>query len=92
MQWLRGFVDHPLLLLIALLIAAPVMYQYWKWFFGDLAGFGTDAKDAAIPDWYAFLRGRYWQGEWAELKIIVFLLLFVGVVAALYKIGTAIFF
>jgi hypothetical protein len=92
MEWLLGFVDHPLLLLCALLITVPVMNQYWKWFFGDIAGFGEDVKDAVVPDWYALLRGRYWEGEWAELKIVFFVLLFFGTVAAVYKIGVAIFF
>ena len=51
-----------MLLLVALIIAIPVLLQYFKWFFGDAAGLRQDVEDAAVPDWFAFLRGRYWEG------------------------------
>ena len=89
---MSSHVDHPWLLLMAVAVAFPVLSQYFKWFFGDAAGLREDVVDAAMPDWLAVLFGRFWQGEWAEVKIGAFLLLVIGFTAALYKIGVMIFF
>ncbi len=92
MDSLCGHVDHPWLLLLAIAIAIPVLFQYFKWFFGDVAGLRDDAVNVALPDWLALLMGRFWQGEWAVVKIGAFILLVAGFTAALYKIGVMIFF
>ena len=92
MNWLRGYVDHPFLLVLAICVAIPILWQYWQWLFGGIHNFVEDVKDAAAPDWYAFLRGRYWEGEWAELKIVVFMLLCVGLAAALYTMAVKVLF
>lgn len=92
MDGLTGIVDHPFLLLVAIVVAAPVLYQYFKWFFGNAAGLGEDAAQAALPNWFAALCCRYWESQWEALKIGFFVLLASGVVTALYKIGVMIFF
>lgn len=92
MEWLTDIVDHPWLLLIAVVIAAPVLYQYFQWFFGYGAGLQEDALRAAEPDWCALLRDRCWEGQRAELKITCLAVLVIGVVAAMYKIGMLVFF
>jgi len=92
MTWLNQNIDHPFLLLIATIIAIPIIWQYWKWMFGDIGAFSDDIKDAALPDLFAAYIGRYWESEWAALKIGLFLLLCVGVIAATYKLGSIIFF
>jgi hypothetical protein len=92
MNWVTEYLDHPLLLIAAICIAAPILWHYWQWFFGNIHDFAADVKDAAVPDWYAFLRGRYWEGEWAELKIGAFILLSVSFVAAIYTIAIKIFY
>lgn len=33
------------------------------------------------------LRGRYFEGQWAELKLIFFALIAVGAIASFYRIG-----
>ena len=91
MDWLIRYVDHPVLLLISVVIAVPVLHQYFKWFFGDASGLRNDIADAAVQtglpsSW------TLWQGEWAEVKIGTFLLLVVSFTAALYKIVIMIFF
>lgn len=92
LEWLGGYVDHPPVLLLALAIAIPVMPRYWRWFFGNAEESIQGLKDALVPDLWAALKGRYWEGEWAELKLAGFVLLGIGFVAALYKIGVDIFY
>lgn len=92
MTWLTQNIEHPYLLLITTIIAIPVIWQYWKWIFGDINSFGEDLKVAALPDLFAALLGRYWESEWAELKIGFFIVLCVGVIAATYKLGTILLF
>jgi hypothetical protein len=77
---------------LAVVVAAPILWQYFKWFFDDLSGFISDASLGGLPDWYAFLKDKYWEGEWAEVKIFFFLLLCVGFTASLYKAATLIFY
>lgn len=86
MDWLDKNVEHPLLLILAIGVAIPFLWQFWRWFFGDIFGFAEDVKDAGLPDWYAFLKGRYWEGEWAELKIFVFIGLCIAFIVALYTL------
>lgn len=92
MNWVTEHVDHPLLLIAAICIAVPILRHYWQWFFGSIHDFATDLKDAAAPDWCAFLRGKYWEGEWAGLKIGAFILMSVGFVAAIYTIAVKVFY
>ena len=92
MEWLSRNIDHPLLFILAITISLPVLKQYWKWVFGDTSNFVSDVKDAAMPDWYAFFRGRYWESEWAELKIGFFIILCISCVAAAYKLGVTVFY
>ena len=92
MNWLTEYIEHPFLLFLSICIAVPILMNYVGWLFGGSRGLAEDLKVAALPDWYAFLKGRYWESEWAELKIGAFVLLCFGFVAALYKIGVKIFF
>ncbi len=82
-----GGVNHIFLLLFSICLAIPVLLQLWEWMFGDLRGFFSDLFEASLPDWLSLLRMRYWEGEWAELKLGLFLLLCIGVPAAFYKVG-----
>lgn len=92
MSWLAQFVDHPNLLILAATVAAPILWQYFKWFFGDMGGFVSDAALGGAPDWYAFLKGKYWEGEWVELKIGFFLFICVALIASFYKAATLVFY
>ena len=92
LEWLERYVDHPAVLLLSIAIAVPVMLRYWQWFFGNAEESVQDLKDALVPDLWAALKGRYWEGEWAELKLASFLLLGLAFVAALYKIGVDVFY
>ena len=80
-------VDHPWLLLACLALSVMPLKEMWRLIFGDGADFIEDVKIAAVPDWYAWLKGRYWEGEWAELKLLFFALCGVGVPTALYRLG-----
>jgi len=91
MTWLLKSIDHPYLLLLAVVVAIPILIQYWKWIFGDMGGFVSDITLGGMPDWLAFLRGKYWEGEWAEIKIIFFILICCALTASFYKIATLIF-
>ena len=92
MSDLLTFVDHPWILGAAICLAIPVIWGYWRWFFGDAEDFATDLEDADYRDWINLLRGRYWEGEWAEVKIIWFVIISGGFVAALYAIGVRVFY
>ena len=80
------------MLLAAICLAIPVIVGYWRLFFGNLKDFSQDLEDAAYPDWIAFLRGRFWEGEWVELKLLWFVIITVGLVAAFYVIGVKTFY
>lgn len=92
MTWLARYIEHPYLLTLAVFVAAPILWQYMKWLFGDLSGFISDATLGGLPDWYTFLINKYWEGEWAEIKIVFFLLLCIGFIASLYKVAKLIFY
>lgn len=85
MRWLTEFVDHPYLLALAVLVALPLLWQYFRLFFGDLGGFVDDAELGGASDWDTLLKGRYVDGQWAELKIAFFVLICVALVASFYK-------
>lgn len=86
LQSLIPWVDHPWLLLACLALSVPPLREIWRMIFGDAADFAEDLRLAALPDWWAWFQGRYWDGQWAELKLTVFALLCVGLPAALYRI------
>lgn len=89
-----GFLDvaHPWLLICAIMVGIPLIFFFWGWCFGDLRQFIADITDASMPDLWQALRGRYWEGEWAELKLGFFLLYSFGIMAALYKLATVIIY
>lgn len=82
---------HPVLFALASLISLPILKTYWGWFFGDVGGSLNDLSQAALPDILAACTGRYWAGQWAEAKIIVFGALAAGFVAAMYKLLTVLY-
>jgi hypothetical protein len=92
MEWLINLIEHPLLLIPAIVLAFPVIKQYFKWFFGDLGGFTSDVSLSAMPDIYAMFKGKYLEGEWAELKIFFFILTCICLIAFIYKIASLIFY
>lgn len=92
MDWLTNLIEHPILLILAIALALPVIKQYFKWFFGDLSGFTSDASLGAMPDIYAMFKGKYLEGEWAELKILFFILICICLIAFIYKIASFIFY
>lgn len=86
LQSLIPWVDHPWLLLACLALAVPPLREIRRLLFGGGADFTEDLALAALPDWRAWLQGRYWDGQWAELKLALFALLCVGLPAAFYRI------
>jgi hypothetical protein len=90
-MWPLSEIDHPIVLLLATLAAAPILLQYFKWFFRDTLSFLDDAILAGLPDWWTLFTDRYLEGEWAEIKLIYFFIICGGLVASFYKIGTLIF-
>ncbi len=92
MELIEKYVDHSWLLIIVIIIALPIIWQFWKLFFGNLREFISDVTIGGLPDLFAFLTGRFWESEWAKFKIIFFILLSVGTMAALYKLGSTIFY
>lgn len=92
MAQMTDSVKHPFLLATSILLSLPVLWQYWKWMFGGTEGFLDDVRSAAEPDWFALWKGRYWEGEWAELKIGFFVFLCGGLVAAFYKLGCVVLY
>lgn len=68
---------------VAVTAPIPIQREFGKWFFGDLGGFAQDVKLAALPDLFAALKASFWDGEWAEVKLLYFALLCFGTNAAL---------
>lgn len=92
MEWLSQFVDHPWLFVATSCLALLCLWPFWRWFFGDIYGFSEDVSDASTSDTINFIRGRYWEGEWASLKLAAFAALSFGAVASFYKLATVILF
>lgn len=90
MGWQSEYLEHPFLLILSICFAVLFSSYVWEAFFGDVKGFVQDIKDAALPDLFACLMGRYWDGEWAELKLGVFILIFIGLVLVFFKGGLTI--
>lgn len=86
---LHDFLEHPVLL--AILIAAnwPVYRWLVQIMFGGGDGLGEAIKFWFIPDIYSFFSNRYFEDQWAELRLAVWAALCVGTVAAEYLLVKA---
>ncbi len=91
LDWASGYVDHPWLLLVAIPVAIMFLAPWFRWFFGNLRGLGEDVTVASIPDCISVFTKYFWRGEWAEVKLLYFVLLCIGVVAALYHVFVLLF-
>ena len=91
MHTFSDYIDHPWLLLLALVVSVPFICQYWIWLFGSVGGFKEDLMDASEWDIFAAFKGHYWEGEWAEFKIGLFILLSILIIATFYKVATMLF-
>lgn len=69
MDWLLRHIEHPLLFAFTTLLALACLRPFFAWFFGDWRGLLEDVRDAGMPDLLMLFRGRWFEGEWAELKI-----------------------
>jgi len=85
MNWFKDYVEHPFLLAITFIISLPVFWSYGKWLFDDFDGLASDIKNAVSPDWFTLITGRYSEGEWSKLKIMIFVLTWIVFMLSLYN-------
>ena len=76
--------DHPLLLLILIVLNLPVYRILMEVIFGDKDGLTESIGYWFTPDIFSAFKGTYWDDQWAELKLGLYLVLCVLTVAAEY--------
>jgi hypothetical protein len=88
-------VAHPVLLVVVLVLATPLLWLFWRQLFGTRKDLLEDLERHHRVDWSPLkvaLRGEHQEHAWSSMRLLLFLLLGVGFVAALYRAGTLIFF
>jgi hypothetical protein len=60
---------------ILAVVNIPVYIGLGSAFFGDFSGFFECIRFWLTPDWVSLFRGEYWEDNWAELKLFVFIAL-----------------
>ncbi|WP_027359183.1 hypothetical protein [Desulforegula conservatrix] len=91
MKWLKDYIEQPLLLAITFILSLPIFWNFGKWLFGDFKGLENDIKNTMSPDWFALITGRYSEGEWSKLKIMIFVLTWIIFMLSLYNSASMLF-
>lgn len=88
-------IDHPVLLIVALVVAAPVLWLFWRQFFGDREDLADDLErlhQVRRSPLRVALRGEYQDHAWSSLRLLIFLLIGFGFAAGLYRALSLLFF
>jgi uncharacterized protein YybS (DUF2232 family) len=79
----HGWVDHPILLLIAGVLSAPLVWVVAKAFFRNIA---EDVQETSYPLLDAM--SLYFSESWLFVKVLYFLVVCIMLIAMFYRIGT----
>jgi hypothetical protein len=82
------FVDHPSLLLLAVLLCLPVAFPLARFFFDDFDTFKREAGLDTDIDRSIWLLGGVPANPWLYLKVIGFLEAYAAVALAAYQLFT----
>ena len=66
--------QHPRLAVALLALNLPVYAAIWRAFFGDWSAFREAVYFWFTPRWLDWWRGELTEDSWANLKLLVFLL------------------
>lgn len=81
------FPDYPVLLTVVLIANWPIYTRLMQFFFGDASGLAQALGYWALPDLLSLLMNRYWEDQWAEFRLTLWLILCAGVVVAEYRLA-----
>ncbi len=73
---------HVTLIIVLAVVNLPVYYLFYKLVFKDLSDFGQSVKYCLMPNLFSLFRGEYFKDQWATLKMVFFVVMCVGAVAA----------
>ena len=80
---MASLVDHPVVLLVAVVLAAPLIWQIAVAWFSNIE---EDAKEAAPYELLNAIGGLHFI-TWLPIKVFWFLLASTAIVIAFYKVG-----
>jgi hypothetical protein len=78
-----GLIDHPLVLVMAVVLGAPIIWQMAVAWFSNIE---DDAKEAAPYELLNAIGGLHFI-TWLPLKIVWFLVASAAIVITFYKLG-----
>jgi hypothetical protein len=81
--------EHPVLLVFLVVANWPVYRYLVAVLFGGREGFGEAIRYWFIPDLYSYLKNRYIEDIWAELRLGVLLAIAAGCVVIEYMMVTS---
>ncbi len=81
------FLNHPIALMTVGILSIPVYVMLAKVFFGErFETLVETIKYIIWPDWYFFLKGKFWEDWDASMKFNIYLFLCFGWVAAITEL------
>lgn len=75
-----------LLIVILLVLNIPIYRKIFYFIFRDSDDFRESVRYSFTPDIFSLLRGRYWKDQMGELKLSIFIVACIAVVAFEYLI------
>jgi len=83
MAFLTALVDHPIALLVAVTLSAPILWQLAKAWFADVEDELKEAAPFAVID----AIGGPTIATWPLLKLVWFVIVSAAILVSFYKIG-----
>jgi len=83
-------IDHPFLLTMLAILNVPWYLYLLRGMFGDSEGIRESLRYMLTPDFISALRGRFWEDQWAEMKLFTFVLACALTVGGEYALITSI--
>lgn len=75
-----------LLIIVLVLLNIPVYRKIFYFIFRDSDDFRESVRYSFTPDIFSLFRGRYWKDQMGELKLSIFIMACIAVVALEYLI------
>ena len=77
---------HPMLALLLVGANWPLYRWFLRVLFGDLEGLGEAIRFWFTPDLWSYIRNRYLEDKWAELRLFVWISMSIGCVLIEYAL------
>jgi hypothetical protein len=86
-----SFLDRPQLFVYCALAGTPLYVGMARWMFGGWRDFVDALGYLFQPGWLSAVRGEWQTDNWETFKLYLYILLCVGIAAALYQAALRIF-